>query len=92
MILDEFEEQVKYELDLGNVYEIATVSINGKSVGTRISKPYVFDITDFIKEKRNNIEIEVVNTLGTQQQDFLSQYRALQPSGLLGKVHLIKKY
>lgn len=92
MILDEFEEQVKYELDLGNVYEIATVSINGKSVGTKISKPYVFDITDFIKEKRNNIEIEVVNTLGTQQQDFLSQYRALQPSGLLGNVHLIKKY
>lgn len=91
LTLEKLEKQVKYELDLGNVYEIATVSINGHSVGTKISKPYVFDITDFIKEEENNIDIEVVNTLGTQQQDFLSQYRALQPSGLLGKVQLIKK-
>jgi len=90
-VLEEVENQVEYELDLGSVYEIATVSINGKHAGTKIAQPYIFDITALVQGEINNIEIEVVNTLGTQQQDLLSQYRALQPSGLLGKVQL-KKY
>ncbi|MDK8640909.1 glycosylhydrolase-like jelly roll fold domain-containing protein [Niallia taxi] len=77
-----------YQLDLGEVYEVAEVIINGCSVGTKVSKPYAFDISTFVKKGDNTLTVEVTNTLGTLQKDFLSQYRVLQPSGLLGKVKL----
>lgn len=77
-------------LDLGDVYEVVEVTVNNQHVGIKISQPYVFDITEQVKEGENLLRIEVTNTLGTQQKDFLSQYRALQPSGLLGKVKVLK--
>ncbi|WP_462410307.1 glycosylhydrolase-like jelly roll fold domain-containing protein [Neobacillus sp. Marseille-QA0830] len=79
-----------YVLDLGDVYEVAEVFINGESVGTKMAKPYRFDVSRFVNEGENVLKVEVTNTLGTQQQDFLSQFRALQPSGLLGQVKIEK--
>ncbi len=83
-----YETSYNYDLDLGDVYEVAEVFINDEHVGIKMAKPYHFDITDYIKQGRNILKVEVTNTLGTKHKDFLSQYRALQPSGLLGKVRL----
>jgi hypothetical protein len=48
-------------LDLGDLYNIAEVHINGKNLGTVWKKPYVKDITEAVKEGENTIEIKVTN-------------------------------
>ncbi|MCM2981666.1 glycoside hydrolase [Niallia circulans] len=82
------KESKYYYLDLGDVYEIAEVFVNEYKAGTKIAKPYKFDVTDYLKEGINSLRVDVTNTLGTMQKDYLSQYRVLQPSGLLGNVSL----
>ncbi len=83
------KDSMRYFLDLGEVFEVVEVFFNEQNLGTCISKPYLFEITDFICQGKNDLTIEVTNTLGTQQKDFLSQYRVLQPSGLLGAVKIL---
>ncbi|WP_240422382.1 glycosylhydrolase-like jelly roll fold domain-containing protein [Listeria costaricensis] len=76
----------RHMLELTEVYEVAQVFVNGVDCGVRICEPYRFDITLALKIGSNHLAIEVTNTLGTEQKDFLSQYRPIEPSGLLGNV------
>lgn len=48
-------------LDLGDVRETAHVIVNGKDAGTLFAVPYRVDITSYLHEGENNIEIEVCN-------------------------------
>ncbi|MGL6196237.1 MAG: glycosyl hydrolase [Thermoguttaceae bacterium] len=48
-------------IDLGDVEVMAKVIINGKTVGTRWIAPYRFEVTDYLKEGKNELEIEVAN-------------------------------
>jgi hypothetical protein len=48
-------------LDLGNVQEMASVKINGHQMQVIWSAPFRFDITPFVREGTNNLEVEVVN-------------------------------
>lgn len=52
----------KVVIDLGDVHNIATVSINGKDCGTLWTPPYIADITDALKKGTNELKITVVNT------------------------------
>ncbi|MBP1042863.1 glycoside hydrolase family 2 [Vagococcus sp. BWB3-3] len=79
-------------LDLGQVYEIATVFLNGTELETKISGPYEFKLGEHIRPGRNSLRVEVINTLGTEMKDYLSQYRLLEPSGLIGPVRLVVKH
>jgi len=54
------EKRVK--LDLGDVKNIAEVSINNKAAGLLWKAPFVLDITDFVQAGDNSIEIKVTNT------------------------------
>jgi hypothetical protein len=49
-------------LDLGNVSIIATVSVNGKEVGTLWCNPWEIEIGEFLKPGENQLEIKVTNT------------------------------
>ena len=51
----------KIYLDLGKVKNMARVHINEKEAGTLWTSPWILDITDYIKQTGNNLEIEVVN-------------------------------
>lgn len=48
-------------LDLGEVYYLAEVWVNGQVAGTAWSPPYRVDISDFVAEGENTIQIKAVN-------------------------------
>jgi hypothetical protein len=48
-------------LNLGKVGDIATVKLNGKEVGVYWKAPYIADITDYVKEGKNILEVLVTN-------------------------------
>ena len=103
-LIDEYEDKtgtIKYKsvfdysgnskdviLNLGEVYEVAEVFINGKSAGVKMCPPYRYDISDLIKRGKNEISVEVTNTLGNENRDGLSQYLAIEPFGIIGPVEL----
>ncbi|MFC5447459.1 glycosylhydrolase-like jelly roll fold domain-containing protein [Paenibacillus aestuarii] len=76
-------------LDLGEVYEIAQVWLNGEEAGVRICPPYCLEINGLIAKGNNKLVIEVTNTLAKEQHDFLSAFAQQEPSGLLGPVRVI---
>ena len=51
----------KVFLDLGNVQEIADIYINNLKVGTSWIAPFRMEITDFLKEGKNHLQVDVVN-------------------------------
>ncbi|GFE82402.1 hypothetical protein GCM10011487_44020 [Steroidobacter agaridevorans] len=94
----------RVHLDLGTVHELATVTVNGKPIGTVWHAPYRLDITDALRRGENRVDIKVVNLWpnrligdkrpGATPVTFAPQspYTAdspLLPSGLLGPVKLI---
>ena len=54
-------------LDLGDVRHTAEVILNGKSIGVKIMKPYVFSIKKELLSEENELEIKITNTVGNQQ-------------------------
>ena len=81
-----FPKAQKCVLDLGAVGETAEVRLNGHFVGATPVPPYAFDVTDFVCDGENKLEILVTNHLGYQRRDFYSKWILLEPSGLLGPV------
>lgn len=90
-------------MDLGQVNEVAQVSVNGKVVGTAWHAPYRVDLSGAVHAGVNNVEVKVANLwinrlIGDQQSGAqkitftaLPTYRAdapLRPSGLIGPVVL----
>ncbi len=71
-------------LDLGTVGQNAMLNVNGKEIGIRIAKPYIFDITSAIKNGTNDVCVTVSNTLVRNTPDVFSKQLLLAPSGLLG--------
>ena len=81
---------------------MATIKINGQLAGGLFTAPWQIDITDFVKEENNLIEVEVVNLwvnrmIGDSKlpvagrptwlaNNYFNATDPLQPSGLLGPV------
>jgi hypothetical protein len=80
-------------LDLGEVYEIAEVSLNGKPLGARICPPYRFDVTGLLQEGANELVIDVTNTLAKAwgSQNPFDRSMPQEPSGLVGPVRLLRE-
>ena len=94
----------RYVLDLGKVMVMAKVKVNGKYAGGVWTDPYSLDVTDFIRDGRNKIEISVANNWMNRLVKDASmpedEHRTwtninpygpdspLQPSGLIGPVVL----
>ncbi len=70
----------RIELDLGEVHELARVSVNGRDLGVRMWAPYVFAVTDCVREGTNHLRIEVANSLANHLE------HANLASGLVGPV------
>ncbi len=94
----------RYVLDLGDVKELAAVTLNNKALGTLWTAPFKLDITKALKPGRNELKVKVVNLwvnrlIGDAQPDvrqkytftIIPTYRAdapLRVSGLLGPVEI----
>jgi hypothetical protein len=48
-------------LDLGEMFNVAEVTINGKNTGVWWIKPFRNEVTQYLKQGENSIEIKVVN-------------------------------
>lgn len=76
-------------LDLGEVVATAEVRINGKTTGVLVSPPWKLDISAYIREGKNQIEILVYNTLANHYLTIPTKYRGGSlKSGLIGPVKL----
>jgi hypothetical protein len=91
-------------LDLGEVHEVASVSINGRPAGNAWKPPYRLDVGELLVPGRNVVEVTVANLwvnrlIGDAQPGSTARafttgptYRAdapLRPSGLIGPVRLL---
>jgi hypothetical protein len=86
------------ELDLGEVHDVAEVWVNHKKIDSLLMRPYRLDVTGYLKEGNNHVEIVVTNTLrnrlvgdglGNDPHFVMFQRRVFfMPSGMLGPVRL----
>lgn len=88
------EVPAKVKLSVEHLYEAAEVYVNGTLADCRITPPYVFDLKDLLKEGENTIKIHCVNTQVRNANRtpgiFGIDWEILEPSGMFGKVELLK--
>ena len=58
---DKINENERFFLDLGSVKNIAKIRLNGKELGVVWTAPWKIDITNVLRNKGNDLEIEVIN-------------------------------
>ena len=102
---DWFSKGSRLWLDLGDVKNLAEVSVNGKDLGVVWHAPYRIDVTSALKPGKNDVVIKVVNAwvnrfIGDEQPGAtkitfadVKPYRAkspLLPSGLIGPVAVVR--
>ena len=78
-------------LRLPRCVDAVEVRVNGRSCGVRVWPPYVFDLTDGLKQGSNDIEIRVSNTLGNIITETYAGQQPDRPpiSGLLAPPELL---
>ena len=76
-------------LDLGEVDATCEVSVNGKDAGVLLAGPYEMDITPYVSEGLNHIEVLVYSSLANHYQTIPTPYRGQARSGLIGPVKLV---
>lgn len=79
----------KWTLDLGSVDATCEVWINGRKIDELLSIPYSVDITKFIQNGTNKLDILVYSSLSNHYQTIPSAYRGTPHAGLIGPVQLI---
>ena len=104
--LNEKSRRSRYLLSLGQVEEIAVVSVNGHVTDTLWAEPYETDVTQYLKKGQNKLSVQVTSTWFNrlvydaglpkeQRRTWVisgpGKERSLRPSGLLGKVELVEK-
>ena len=75
-------------INLGKVVSSASVSVNGIPVGTKLTSPWIFDLTGKLKAGENKIEVLIYNTMGNHYLTTPSQYVGRINSGLIGPVKI----
>jgi len=94
-------------IDLGDVKNLAVVTVNGKELGTVWHAPYRVDATGALKPGSNEVSVKVINSwvnrlIGDKQPDASTKYTfstwntykadtPLLPSGLLGPVAIVRQ-
>ena len=77
-------------LDLGDVYEMAEVAVDGRVLGVRVCPPYRFE-AGALAAGPHALEVTVTNTLDHAIRDMFALTEPSDPSGLLGPVALLAR-
>ena len=91
-------------LDLGLVEGVSEVFVNGQSAGVQYFGRRIYDITDYLQEGENDLEVRVTTTMGNYLKTFSREEnpttwiyvnhprreQPLQPMGMIGPVKLYK--
>ncbi len=77
-------KDVGLTLELGEVYELADVWLNGQRAGTSWYAPYQLDITNLVQAGANTLQMDVPNIL----KNHLERQNDPRSSGLLGPVQI----
>lgn len=83
-----------YVLELEDVSEAAEAFLNGTSLGTRLQKPWRFQIPAGLVEEENLLRIEVATLLERKIRGMgvnaaaMSAHRPMSPIGILGRVRV----
>jgi hypothetical protein len=91
IVLTKDEARAGVVLDLGKVAGTAEIHVNSQKVGVRVAPPWRIDVSGFLKEGENAIEVLVYNTLANHYQTIPSNYRGDPASGLLEPVRLLSR-
>jgi hypothetical protein len=102
-----FGKGARLWIDLGDVKNLAVVTVNGKELGTVWHAPYRVDATSALQPGANQISVQVINSwvnrlIGDQQSDTTTKYTfttwktykadsPLLPSGLIGPVAVVRE-
>ena len=98
--LSDLDKSKQYFLDLGKVYYSADIVINGKYVKSEVFEPFITDISSYLKEGKNTIDVTVITAA---YNDFVGQaengervFKKLKgsetmSSGLVGPVKILKQ-
>ena len=97
----------KLFIDFEKVGVIATVSLNGKNIGTTWMAPHTLEVTDIIKSGKNRLEVTVVNVWRNRltgdkklpniekhtsiKHDKITKEDEMVSSGLIGKVTILEQ-
>lgn len=69
-VLDKVNPEKQYFLDLGTVYYAADIRINGQSAGSGVFMPFISDITPYLQDGENTIQVTVTTAA---YNDFVGQ-------------------
>ena len=92
-------------MDLGLVEGVSEVFVNGQSAGIQYFGRRIYDITDYLQEGENDLEVCVTTTMGNYLKTFSREENPttwiyvnhprrdqhLQPMGLLGPINLYRE-
>jgi len=90
IIGNEYLKNKKLFLEIGKVLDWCTLYVNDELVEQRLSPPWIFDITKFVRKGENKITIKVVNSLSNRLAKNDSQHKfTVSEYGLFGPVRII---
>lgn len=92
VLKEEYIKNKKLFLDLGKLKEWCAVYINDQFVEQRLTPPWLFDISGFVKSGENKISIKVVNNLSNKLAHEFNDDTVIYPIqeyGLFGPVRII---
>jgi len=80
------QQGLRCKLDLGKVGDWAVVRLNGRDLGPRFWSPFVWDVTDAVRDGKNELTVEVTNS-------FANRYtpKKRRPAGLFGRVTVVQR-
>lgn len=86
------EEGASYLLEITDAHEGVEVFVNGQSLGIHVVPVYRYDLTDFVRQGRNELAVEVATTLERENADkpgmFGETEEPVTLSGITGRVVL----
>ena len=76
-------------LRLADACSSVRVFVNGASAGIRVMGPWAFDLSGLLHSGKNELCLEISNTLANQYKSVPTRYGAETPSGLLGGAEIV---